>query len=122
MLEADALRALRRYREAADAYDRAAAGLSDSQASQAGYLAASVRSRHLGDATGALSSLDRSGADRPGSPLAERALALRARILNQEGRTAEARDVASDYLRRFPGGGMAEWMRALGDSGSSEEP
>lgn len=113
MLEADSLRGLRRFEEAATAYDRAATQFQGARSSHAGYLAAYVRSRHLGDSAGALTSLDRSGADRPGSPLAERAIALRARVLHQTGRTSEARRVAATYLERYPEGGMAEWMRAL---------
>ena len=113
MLEADSLRAMRRFADAAAAYDRAAGELSGGMRSQAGYRASHIRYRQLSDARGALASLDQSGADRPGSPLAERAMALRARLLNSLGRTSEARQVAARYLERYPDGGMAEWMRNL---------
>ena len=83
--------ALARYREAASAYDRAARNLGGAGSSQAGYLAAFIRFRQLGEAGAALSSLDAVGADRPGSPMGERALALRARALNSLGRGEEAR-------------------------------
>lgn len=112
MVEADALRALRRYDEAVAAYERAAGQLSGGMAAQAGYLAASTRFRQ-GDARGALSTLDGSSAMAPGSPLAERATALRVRLLHRLGRRAEARREAEGYLRDYPNGGMASWMRSL---------
>jgi len=116
MLEADALRILARYPEAASSYDQAARYLAPAPAAQAGYLAASVRLRRLGDPAGALGSLDASGADAAGSPLRERSLALRTRILLRSGRDAEASRVARTYLRHYPEGGMAEQMRVLAAS------
>jgi len=91
------------------------------RAAQAGYLASFIRLRRLGDAPGALAALDATGADSAGSPLAERATALRARALDRMGRGAEARAVALRYLARYPGGGMAAWMRRLvGDDAETE--
>jgi hypothetical protein len=113
LLEADALRALGRFAEAADAYDRAVPALDEIAAASAGYAAAFLRFRQLGDAAGTLGSLDAAGADREDSPLAERSLALRTRALEQLGRRDEAQTAARRYLDRYPQGGMADWMRAL---------
>ncbi|MCC7539745.1 MAG: FecR domain-containing protein [Deltaproteobacteria bacterium] len=115
MLEADALRALGRHEDAADAYDRAARELGGSARAQAGYLAATLRRDRSNDAPGALRSLDASGADETGSPLEERALALRARLLVATGRMEAARATAERYLARFPQGGRREAMRRLTD-------
>ena len=112
-VEADALRALRRFEEAAAAYDRAARELDGTRAHQAGYLAASVRLLELADPSGALDSLDRARADAPGSPFEERAIALRVRSLRHLDRHDDARSAAQHYLDRYPEGGMAEQMRAL---------
>jgi len=113
MLEADSLRALGRYDEAARSYEEALSALQGPAAAEAGYLAAAVRHARLGDREGALGALDRGRADAPGSPLEERALGLRARILFEQGRTAEARAAAERYLARFPEGGLAQWMSDL---------
>lgn len=117
MMEGDALRASRRFTQAARAYDQALSELSGGQACQAGYLAAFIHFRHLGNASSGLSSLNRSRADNPSCPLAERALALRVRMLRQMGRTGEARNSARMYLERYPHGGMSEYMEALVNSG-----
>ncbi len=115
LLEADALRGLGRAGEAAAGYDRAAGELPPARAAQAGYLAATLRFRNLGDPSGALASLDRSRADSASAPLAERATVLRVRALLRLGRQEEARRIAARYLERFPNGGMEEWMIGLVD-------
>lgn len=112
LAQAVALRGLGRSREAADLYD-AVAQSPAGRAAGAGYLAASLRLRSLGDPEGALASLEASAADRPGSPLEERALALRARALDALGRAGEAREAARRYLGRYPDAGAAPWMREL---------
>ena len=92
---------------AADAYDRAArAGI---EPGESGYTAARIRFGSLGDAAGALRSLDAAGVEN--GPLAERALGLRARALVRLGRTTEARAAAQRYLSRYPAGGLAPFMR-----------
>jgi hypothetical protein len=111
-VEADALRGLRRFAEAADAYDAAAASLDGAQRVQAGYLAATVRATELRDPSGALASLDAASADGPGSLLRERAMVLRATALADLGRTEEVRTIAADYLESFPEGSRAAWMRS----------
>lgn len=110
LLRADALRALGRSVEAADAYDAAATRLGGARRAQAGYLAARLRFGALGEPAGALASLDAAGVD--GSAMAERSLALRVRALLALGRDDEARAVARRYLTRFPEGGLADEMRA----------
>jgi transmembrane sensor len=120
LVEADALRALGRHGEAADAYDQAAREGAGGRAALAGFLAASLRFGQLGDPAGALASLEAAHSADPGSPFAERASALRVRALDRLGRGDEARAAARDYLERFPQGGLADWMRAL--LGESAEP
>lgn len=112
MLEADALRARGDGRHAATTYDRAARALSPSRATQAGYLAATLHGA-AGDPAAGIASLDTSRADQPGSPLHERALALRVDLLARLGRTAEARTAARAYLLRFPSGGARERLADL---------
>jgi hypothetical protein len=112
VLEADALRGLGRSAEAARAYDDAAGRLPAEAAAQAAYQAAALRLK-LGDADGALASLDAGRADAPGTALEERALALRVRALVAAGRADDARALAGRYLERFPEGAMGPWMRQL---------
>jgi len=82
--------------------------------------AAALRFGTLSDATGALRSLDLAHVDAPApapaSPLDERALGLRARVLHRLGRLDEAHSVARDYLARHPSGGLVGWMQALLDA------
>jgi len=115
LVEADALRGMRRYREAARSYDRAASTLDEGpERARAGFTGAQIRFRRLSDLPGAIHSLDASGAAGPGSPLLERALALRVQALHQLGRDPEARVEAERYLRRYDDdGATAEWMRRL---------
>jgi hypothetical protein len=120
MLEADALRALGRHAEAADAYDRAAATSSASPATQAGYLAARIRLQQLSDPAGALRSLDASRADAPHSPIEDVALALRVRALIAARRTSEARDAARTHLARFPASASRRWMTVIADAADGE--
>lgn len=119
LVRADALRALGRHAEAADAYDTAAQADARHRA-EAGYAAASLRYRTLRDPAGALRSLDASGA--VSSSLAERALTLRVRLLRAEGRDAEARTDATHYLERFPEGGSAPFMRDVLGTAAAETP
>ena len=116
LLEGDALRAARRFDEAADAYDHAAATSSPSAATHAGYLAARVRHRQLDDAAGALRSLDGSRAAAPHSPVEEAALALRIRVLLALDRRGEARGEAFRHRTRFPSSAHADWIGAVADA------
>ncbi|MCC6875881.1 MAG: FecR domain-containing protein [Sandaracinaceae bacterium] len=109
LVEGDALRALGRHAEAAGAYDRAADGLRDGR--MAAFLAATERLRRLNDAGGALASLDRADVCSAGSPLRERALALRGEALARLGRRHELQALAREYLAAFPDGSRAGWMR-----------
>ena len=120
-IEADSLRALRRFSEAADAYDRASAELDGARAQQAGYLAGSLRLLELGDPAGALASLDRARADAIGSPFEERALVLRVRALRHADRPDDARLAAARYLARYPDGGARASMHALIEAAPSAE-
>jgi tetratricopeptide (TPR) repeat protein len=103
LVEADALRALRRFGEAVVAYDRVAASHSAARAG-AGFRAASIRFRNMADPSGAIASLDAAAVDAEGAAFEERGLALRARSLAALGRGEEAREVALRYLARFPTG------------------
>ncbi|MGE0791212.1 MAG: FecR domain-containing protein [Sandaracinaceae bacterium] len=115
MLEGDALRALARPSEAVDAYERAATF--PAQRYGAGYLVATLRADALMDPAGALASLDAHGCASPASPLAERALVLRVRLLRSLSRDADARDAIRAYLDRYPSGPHAEPLRAELSSG-----
>ncbi len=109
LLEADALRALGRGDEAADAYARAAERLPSPRAEQAGFASARLRTApEL-----ALRALDAGRVTEPGSPLRERGLALRVDLLGRLGRSAEQRAAADAYLASYPTGSRAESMRAL---------
>ncbi|MEM9068178.1 MAG: FecR domain-containing protein [Myxococcota bacterium] len=105
LVEADALRALQRFAEAAEVYE----AVGDSRAA---YAAARIHFLELNDPDAALRALE---TIEEGSPLAERSLALRVRALRRVGRTEEARRFAETYLARFPQGGLADWMQALVD-------
>jgi hypothetical protein len=114
LAEGDRHRAEGRVPDAIAAYE-AVVRTSDAPATvvQAGYLAAWLRWSRLDDAAGAIAILDRSRADGPSSPLAERALVLRVRAQEQRGRTAEAAQAAAEYLARFPHGGERAAMEAI---------
>jgi len=107
-LEADALRALGRYEDAADRYDRVARRGNGTAA----FEAAQLRFQRLGDPTGALASLHSAPAP---AALEERRLGLEARLLVRLGRSADARAIAGHYLERHPEGGLARWMSELRD-------
>ena len=62
----------------------------------------------LDDAEGALTSLDRVR----DSPLAERAAALRLRILTKLERTDDLREQSRRYLAEFPDGSLADMAAA----------
>ncbi|HEY8428943.1 MAG TPA: hypothetical protein VIL20_11240 [Sandaracinaceae bacterium] len=119
-MEADALRALSRTREAADAYDDAAARLPRASSVAAAFSAARLRLRELSDPAGALASLDAGAVDAVGSPLRERALALGADALAALGRTAELREVARAYLRDYPLGSHAPRFARLAGTDSPD--
>jgi hypothetical protein len=112
-VEADALRALRRFPEAADAFDRVAAVAEGTSKRGAGYRAAVIRRGDLHDPRGALASLDASGADADGSPFAERALVLRARALHESGSSEEAREVVRRYRATYPESSASAWMAEI---------
>ncbi len=115
LLEGDAHRALGHAEAAARSYERAAEGLSPTRAALAGYLAATQHDRADRPAD-ALAALERSRAADRGSPLEERALAMRASLLARVGRSAEARTAARAYLAAFPGGQAAARMEAIATS------
>lgn len=104
LLRADALRGLRRWREAAEAYDAAVIVLSDARRAQVGYAAARLWSGPLADASAALESLWSSRAARPGSSVEERARALEIELLLRLRRDPSAR--VREYLERFPSASM----------------
>lgn len=112
MLEGDAARALSDLPRAAAAYERAASALTPSRAALAGFLAASTHER-MGEDEAALALLDTTGAAAPGSPLEERALAMRASLLARLGRASEAAESARRYLASFPGGEARARMERL---------
>ncbi len=102
LVEGDALRVLGRYALSVEAYARAAAA--PSHRVRAGFLVATTRAERLDDRAGALTALSTYGCAEEGSPLAERSLALSVRLLRAEGRLADARAAAAEYLARFPDG------------------
>jgi tetratricopeptide (TPR) repeat protein len=112
MVEGDALRALGRASEAADAYHRASEELASPRRQQAGFLEARLRASELGDSEGALRALHDAGVSADGSPLRERGLSLEAQLLSRLGRTEELAQIAELYLRDYPNGPQAVAMRA----------
>lgn len=100
MLRADALRGLRRWREAAEAYDAAIPLLVHARRAQAGYAAARLWSDQADDPQAALASIRSSHAASIGSPLEERARALEIELLRRLGRDHRAQ--VQEYLERFP--------------------
>lgn len=108
LLEADALRALGRYQDAANRYDR----LASRGNGTAAFEAAQLRFQRLDDPGGALGSLQAAPAP---AALEERRLGLEARLLVRLGRSADARALAERYLERHPEGGLARWMTELRD-------
>ena len=115
LLRADALRAQRQWAPSVAAYETAAANLPPSRATSAGYLAAYVRLSELGDAPGALATLERTGALRDGSPIEERATVLRIRALIASGDRDAAEEAGRRYLLRFPAGASRDWVSSLLD-------
>jgi len=110
MVRADALRALGRHADAAEAYDETARA-EPSRRAESAYAAAILRSRTLHDPAGALRSLD--AGRTTDSALGERALVLRVRLLVTLGRQDEARTDARRYIERYGEGGSAGAMREL---------
>ncbi len=120
LLEGDAERARGNLVAAAEAYERAIPVFTPTQATQAGLLAARVRFEQ-GKYTKAVAALDDSAADASGSPVEERALALRVKILLKHNRSDLARHSASIYLARFPNGSARSWMEPLFAAPAREE-
>jgi ferric-dicitrate binding protein FerR (iron transport regulator) len=109
LVEADALRALGRFEEAADAYWQASRLLHPQGRAQAGYLAAQLYYRDLRRPDRALAILDAAQVDARKSPLRERALLLRAQSMERLGqRPAE---IARRYLADYPNSAAADIMR-----------
>ncbi|MFT3697927.1 MAG: hypothetical protein QM831_32605 [Kofleriaceae bacterium] len=101
-LTGDAHRALGHYAEAAAAYERVGN-------LESGYTAAYIRHHDLHDDAHAMTSLG--VADAQGSPLEERALALRVQIL--VGLHRDATVHARRYLERFPNGDLHAYMASI---------
>lgn len=118
MLLGDAQR-LTRDGDAADTYDVAATLLTESQATQAGYLAAELRLGR-GDANGALRSLQQARATERGSPVAERASALALRALVATGDRERFTRAANEYRLRFPSGSARPWIERQLERSSPE--
>ncbi|MEM9192318.1 MAG: FecR domain-containing protein [Myxococcota bacterium] len=112
MVRADALRALRRFDEAAQSYERVARG-GGGLGAQAGFVAASIHFRHRGAPQEAVRLLRTSGALEPDGALHERAAALHVRALIQSGQTGQARRAANDYLARYGNTEIGQWMRTV---------
>lgn len=102
-LEGDALRALGRFEEAVRAYDE----VGDSGAA---YDAAVIRFRQLEQPAESLATLMEVD---DASDVAERALALRVRLLLHLHREGDAREAAADYRRRFPAGSAIDWVQRV---------
>ena len=109
LLRADALRGLRRWQEAAEAYDAASSVLGQARQAQASYAAARIWFDRTGDANAALNSLRSGNATAVGSPLEERARALEINLLRRLGRDHESR--AREYVERFPQSSTAFELR-----------
>ena len=112
LLEADALRALRRYGEAVDRY-QAVAERAPAQRALAGYAGASMAFYELHDASRALALLDVLSLDDASSPLRERASVLRVDVLLALGQHEQAKLAAQRYLEREPETQVSRRMRAL---------
>jgi hypothetical protein len=112
LLEADALRALRRYAEAVERY-QALAERVPAQRALAGYAGASLAFYELHDATRALALLDVLALDEASSPLRERASVLRVEVLLALGQHDQAKLAAQRYLEREPETQVSRRMRAL---------
>jgi tetratricopeptide (TPR) repeat protein len=113
LVTADALRGLGRASEAAEAFELAAYELSGPDAYEAGYSAAYLLFKEVQAPQRALEVLERTAVDAAGSPLEERGLVLRVRILDRLGRRADARPFAERYLARYPNGGGRSVMQAV---------
>lgn len=113
LVSADALRGLGRASEAADAFELAAYELSGGDAYEAGYSAAYLLFKEVQSPQRALEVLDRTAVDAATSPLEERGLVMRVRILDQLGRRADARPYAERYLARYPNGSGRIAMQTL---------
>jgi hypothetical protein len=110
VVAADALRALGRAGEAADAYDAAAARSDRVAALQYALLAGQIRLRQLDDASGALRSLEAVDITAPDSPLRERGLALEAEAHHALGHRARFEEQARRYLADYPRGSRRGWL------------
>ncbi len=111
LVEADAHRGAGHLAEAAARYERITSRLSPSRAAEIGYLSALLYSQS-NETDRASAVLDATHADASGSPMEERATALRCR-LDLRTDNARARTCARRYLAGFPGGFAAEEMQAM---------
>jgi len=113
LVDADALRALGKKRDAADALAAAAPLLEGTAQLEAAYSAAYLRFHDLHDGAGALAVLTAADVDIPGSLFEERGLALHVEILLAGRKRDEAQPLASRYLARFPHGELRPLMLSL---------
>jgi len=113
LVDADALRALGKKRDAADALAQAAGVLDGTAQTEAAYSAAYLRWHELHDAAGALAVLTSADVDVPGSLFEERGLVLHVAILAATNRRDEARPLAQRYLDHFPRGEQRPRMLAI---------
>ena len=113
LVDADALRAIGKKRDAADALAQAAGVLDGTAQTEAAYSAAYLRWHELHDAAGALAVLTSADVDVPGSLFEERGLVLHVAILVATKRSDEARPLAQRYLDHFPHGEQRPRMLAL---------
>ena len=120
LVDADALRALGKKREAADALAQAAAVLDGTAQTEAAYSAAYLRWHELHDAAGALAVLTGADVDVTGSLFEERGLVLHVAILTATNRRDEARPLAQRYLDHFPRGEQRPRMLAIARQDASK--
>lgn len=113
LVAADALRALGRFREAVEHYERLAAQSQQPIREQAAFAAAQLWLASLRNGEQALRLIDRHALDAPAAPLRERSSVLRVDALLSLGRTSEAADHARAYLAREPETAASARMRDL---------
>ena len=118
-LAGDIARARGQHREAATRYEAAASALTGDREAQAALRAATSRARS-GSLTPALDLLRRYRLAEPGSPLEERALALKVQWSVRSGDLAGARAAFSTYERRFPSSASRSRLAALPRGGDCE--
>ncbi len=111
MVRADSLRGLRRWREAAEAYEMATGHVRDAIQPQAAYAAARIYADRLTDPTAARAALRRGHATWPGSPVEERARILEINVLEELSQNDAREDAIDVYLERFPSTPAADELR-----------